>query len=123
MLTVEFRLALAVSFKKKKSAKVLVVEQKNERTQFGRADGLKFTTLEVFDQMGIKDAIMAEAYIPQEVCNWDFLPGSPGGIVRTRMVPDIIPGLDKSREAVLGQGRIEHHLLKRIAKNPNVTVL
>lgn len=97
------RLALANCFNGS-SLKVRLFEKRLTRAKAGRADGLKFLTLEIFDALGIFDHVMSEACRHEEICHWS--PGEDGTLQRLARVPDIVPGLDEPREVTLAQGKI-----------------
>ena len=84
--------------------KVRLLEKRSTRAKAGRADGLKYLTLEIFDALGVHDHVMSEACRHEEICHWSS--GEDGKIQRLAIVPDIVPGLDEPREVTLAQGRL-----------------
>ncbi|KAL9609442.1 MAG: hypothetical protein Q9167_005797 [Letrouitia subvulpina] len=84
----------------------------------GRADGLKFLTLEIFDALGIYDHVMSEACRHEEICHWS--PGKDGTLQRLAIVPDIVPGLDEPREVTLAQDKVEQYLEDNLTRQSSI---
>ena len=82
--------------------KVRLLEKRPTRARAGRADGLKYLTLEIFDALGVHDHVMSEACRHEEICHWSSR--EDGKLQRLTIVPDIVPGLDEPREVTLAQG-------------------
>ena len=95
-----------------------LLEKRLTRPKAGRADGLKYLTLEIFDALGIHDHVMSDACRHEEICHWGS--DEDGNLRRLAVVPDVVPGLDEPREVTLAQGRAsffgpERHIVTFLA--------
>ena len=83
--------------------KYRVVEKKGAIVSAGQADSLKCLTMQIFDSLGIHNLVDEGACRFDEVVFWD--PDDNGGIYRSGIVPDKVPGLKAVREVSLNQGK------------------
>jgi phenol 2-monooxygenase (NADPH) len=82
--------------------RVRVIDIKPGPTPRGRAEGLKSTTLEIFEVFGIGPQIWAEAWRLEEIAIWGPEEDG-GGIKRKQCTEDRVPELGKQREVMLQQ--------------------
>ena len=118
------RLALANWFRAS-DIRVLLLEKKPSTTPRGQAEGLKSTTVEMFESFGIGPQIWGEAWRLEEQAIWGPQKRGDGtsadtGIVRELTIPDKTPELGKTREVMLQQSRVEHHMLQNLKSSPNI---
>lgn len=84
--------------------KFRILERKDTVTGAGHADGLKFLTIEMLHSIGIGDQIKSlSCRVDEEAC---WTSDENGGINRSIVIANIIPGLKEIREVTLNQGRI-----------------
>lgn len=81
---------------------IRLIDIKPEVTQRGQAEGLKSTTIEIFESFGIGNAIWNEAWRLEEIAIWG--PDDNGELCRLAVMPNHIPELGKTREVMLQQG-------------------
>lgn len=79
-----------------------MIDIKPQATQRGQAEGLKSTTVEIFESFGVGNAIWNEAWRLEEIAIWG--PDETGKLCRLSVMPDCVPELGKSREIMLQQG-------------------
>ncbi|KAF1997256.1 hypothetical protein P154DRAFT_606517 [Amniculicola lignicola CBS 123094] len=112
-------LMLATSITRMGAFKIKIVDKRQEATKIGRADGIQARTLDLFENMGLKDKIMV--YRPAliyEVSFWN-LSDTGVGIQRTgtwTSYPDFID-TRYHFTTILHQGRIEKMFIDDIAKS------
>lgn len=83
--------------------KFRILERKDTVTSAGHADGLKFLTIEMLHSIGIGDQIISlSCRVDEEAC-WNL--DENGGLKRSIVIANIIPGLREIREVTLNQGR------------------
>ncbi|ETI22150.1 hypothetical protein G647_06223 [Cladophialophora carrionii CBS 160.54] len=63
-----------------------ILDDKVDRVQTGRADGLHVRTLEILDSFGLANAINEKAYQLREICSWNPDPEDESKIKRTERV-------------------------------------
>ncbi|KAF2759096.1 hypothetical protein EJ05DRAFT_527240 [Pseudovirgaria hyperparasitica] len=114
-------LALANWFHKSK-IRVLLVDKRAHPTLCGQAEGLKSTTVEIFESFGIGSQIWAEAHRLEEIAIWGHSEGVHG-IRREQVMQDKVQELGKPRECMLQQSRCEHHMAHNLLQSKNVTLL
>ncbi|RDL37136.1 Uncharacterized protein BP5553_04569 [Venustampulla echinocandica] len=117
-------LALANWFRSS-NISVRLLDKKPGPTPRGQAEGLKSTTVEIFESLGIGHQVWAEAWRLEEIAIWG--PDSTGGdattsigIKREQVIQDQVPELGKTREVMLQQSRVEHHMLENLSASPNI---
>ena len=103
------RLALANWFRSS-NIRVRLLEKKPDLTPRGQAEGLKSTTVEVFESLGIGHQIWAEAWRLEEIAIWGAEKADDGVITGTKIkreqiMQDRVPELGKTREIMLQQCR------------------
>ena len=101
------RLALANWFRSS-DVQVCLLEKKPWTTQRGQAEGLKSTSLEIFETIGIGPQIWGEVFRQEEQAIWGPQKNADGsaaesGLVRELTIPDKTPQLGKIREVMLQQ--------------------
>lgn len=103
------RLALANWFRSS-NISVRLLDKKSGPTPRGQAEGLKSTTLEIFESLGIGPQVWAEAWRLEEIAIWgpEKTCGDAAtstGIKREQIIQDRVPELGKTREVMLQQCR------------------
>lgn len=90
--------------------RVLLIDKKPGPTPRGQAEGLKSTTVEIFESFGIGPQVVAELWPLEEIAIW--APKNRGarddgselsGIVREQVIQDKVEELGKTRETMLQQ--------------------
>lgn len=100
-MLIAYRLMLANCFNHS-DVKVRILEKKGAIVSAGQADSLKCLTMQIFDSLGVYNLVDEGACQFDEVVFWD--PSDNGGIYRSGIVPDKVPGLKAVREVSLNQG-------------------
>ena len=103
------RLALANWFRSS-NIRVRLLEKKPGLTPRGQAEGLKSTTVEIFESLGIGHKIWAEAWRLEEIAIWGTGKTDDGVITETeikreQVMQDRVLELGKAREVMLQQCR------------------
>jgi phenol 2-monooxygenase len=88
--------------------RVRVLEKKSHLTSRGRAEGLKSTTVEIFESFGIGHRIRAELFRLEEIAIWSAEKSAEGVVVgarieREQVLHDRVLELGKTRETLLQQ--------------------
>lgn len=113
-------LMLAASITRMGSYKIKIIDNRPQRTEIGRADGIQARSLDILRNMGLKRQFMA--YDPgriYEVAFWNASGKKEGGIRRSgtwKSYPDFID-TRYPFTTILHQGRIEKIFLDDLAKN------
>lgn len=113
-------LMLAASITRMGNYKIKIVDNRPQRTEIGRADGIQARSLDILRNMGLKREFMA--YDPgriYEVAFWNVSGKKEGGIRRSgtwKSYPDFID-TRYPFTTILHQGRIEKIFLDDLAKN------
>ena len=102
-----FSLALANWFRSS-NIRVRLIEKKPGTTPRGQAEGIKSTTVEIFESFGIGHQIWAEAWRLEEIAIWGPTKTVEGGIAihgieREQVHQNRVPELGKTREICLQQ--------------------
>jgi len=89
---------------------VRLIEKKSDLNQRGQAEGLKSTTVEIFESFGIGHQIWAEAWRLEEIAIWGAEKADDGIITgteikREQVMQDRVLELGKTREIMLQQCR------------------
>ena len=145
LLTIHLpRLALA-NWLRNSDISVLLIDKKPYPTPRGQAEGLKSTTVEIFESFGIGPQIATESWPLEEIAIWGPRKGGDGakptGIVREQVIQDKVEELGKTRETMLQQGmcrrfavfvatylptnntaRVEHHMLENLLQHKNIKI-
>ncbi|KAN0078969.1 FAD binding domain containing protein [Elaphomyces granulatus] len=101
---------------------VRIIDTKPGPTPRGQAEGLKSTTLEIFEAFGIGPKIWAEAWRLEEVTIWgpEDINGAGGAIKRKQWIENRVSELGKPREVMLQQSRVEQHMLDNLLGSNNI---
>lgn len=145
LLTIHLaRLALANWFRNS-DISVLLIDKKPCPTPRGQAEGLKSTTVEIFESFGIGPQIATESWPLEEIAIWGPRKGGndakPTGIVREQVIQDKVEELGKTRETMLQQctcrrfagfvgtylptnnpARVELHMLENLLPHKNIKI-
>jgi phenol 2-monooxygenase (NADPH) len=84
------------------NVKYRIIEKRHTKLAGGQADGLKCLTLELLHSIGIGSQLESVACRSDEQCCWKA--DETGHIRRFNTIPDVVPGMKKPREYMLGQG-------------------
>lgn len=145
LLTIHLaRLALTNWFRNS-DISVLLIDKKPCPTPRGQAEGLKSTTVEIFESFGIGPQIATESWPLEEIAIWGPRKGGndsrPTETVREQVIQDKVEELGKPRETMLQQcmcrrfaffvatylptnntARVEHHMLENLLQHKNIKI-
>ena len=87
---------------------VLLIDKKPGPTSRGQAEGIKSTTVEIFESFGIGPQVAAESWRLEEIAIWGQKKDEGGGaevagIAREQVIQDKVEELGKTRETMLQQ--------------------
>jgi phenol 2-monooxygenase len=116
-----------------------ILERREGPLKVGQADGVQTRTVEIFDQFGIAEDLLREAYHVLEVAFWapdtttptasaseeDKSGGAGGGgggagIKRTRYAPDKETGISHQPHVILNQARLNALMTGLLGREPPI---
>ncbi|KAM6529412.1 hypothetical protein FALCPG4_007547 [Fusarium falciforme] len=91
-----------------------ILERRPGPLEIGQADGVQCRTVEIFENLGISDALLKEAYHVMEVAFWS--PDEQGQLKRKHVAPDTKVGLSHQPHVILNQARINEMMLQEMIR-------
>ncbi|KAF5594958.1 phenol 2-monooxygenase [Fusarium pseudocircinatum] len=91
-----------------------ILERRPGPLEIGQADGVQCRTVEIFENLGISERLLEEAYHVMEVAFWS--PGDNEGLVRKDLAYDTEEGLSHQPHLILNQARINDLMLQEIIR-------
>ncbi|EXJ58879.1 hypothetical protein A1O7_06309 [Cladophialophora yegresii CBS 114405] len=98
------------------------LDDKLDRVQTGRADGLHVRTLEILDSFGMANAINEKAYQLREICSWNPDPEDDSKIQRTERVRVKEEELGRFCQLGIHQGFIEQNFIDFLQREGRLSV-
>ncbi|KIW67465.1 hypothetical protein PV04_06714 [Phialophora macrospora] len=99
-----------------------ILDDKVERIQYGRADGLHVRTLEILDSFGMANAINQRAYQLREICSWNPDPDDDCKIQRTERIRAKEEERGRSCQLGIHQGFIEQNFIDFIQREGRIHI-
>lgn len=94
----------------------IVLEQRAEPLDFGRADGVQCRTVEVFESFGLAEELVRDAYWVNEVCFWAASAEDGAAIERIGRAGDVEVGISWRPHVILNQARFNEILIESMRK-------
>ncbi|KAG4271486.1 hypothetical protein FPRO04_10926 [Fusarium proliferatum] len=91
-----------------------ILERRPGPLEIGQADGVQCRTVEIFENLGISERLLEEAYHVMEVAFWS--PDGNEGLVRKDLAYDTEEGLSHQPHVILNQARINDLMLQEIIR-------
>ncbi|KAG5773869.1 hypothetical protein H9Q73_011941 [Fusarium xylarioides] len=91
-----------------------ILERRPGPLEIGQADGVQCRTVEIFENLGISERLLEEAYHVMEVAFWS--PDDDEGLVRKDLAYDTEEGLSHQPHVILNQARINDLMLQEIIR-------
>ncbi|KAI7771448.1 hypothetical protein LZL87_010888 [Fusarium oxysporum] len=91
-----------------------ILERRPGPLEIGQADGVQCRTVEIFENLGISERLLEEAYHVMEVAFWS--PDDNEGLVRKDLAYDTEEGLSHQPHVILNQARINDLMLQEIIR-------
>ncbi|KAF4435835.1 putative phenol hydroxylase [Fusarium austroafricanum] len=91
-----------------------ILERRLGPLEIGQADGVQCRTVEIFENLGISERLLEEAYHVMEVAFWS--PDDNGGLQRKDLAYDTEEGLSHQPHVILNQARINDLMLQEIIR-------
>lgn len=91
-----------------------ILERRPGPLEIGQADGVQCRTVEIFENLGLSDALLKEAYHVMEVTFWS--PDEQGQLKRKHVAPDTKVGLSHQPHVILNQARINEMMLQEMIR-------
>ncbi|KAF5972880.1 phenol 2-monooxygenase [Fusarium coicis] len=91
-----------------------ILERRPGPLEIGQADGVQCRTVEIFENLGISERLLEEAYHVMEVAFWS--PDDNQGLVRKDLAYDTEEGLSHQPHLILNQARINDLMLQEIIR-------
>ncbi|KAF5565844.1 phenol 2-monooxygenase [Fusarium napiforme] len=91
-----------------------ILERRPGPLEIGQADGVQCRTVEIFENLGISERLLEEAYHVMEVAFWS--PDDNEGLVRKDLAYDTEEGLSHQPHLILNQARINDLMLQEIIR-------
>tara|TARA_R100000365_G_C2744722_1_gene73495 strand:+ start:1026 stop:2918 length:1893 start_codon:yes stop_codon:yes gene_type:complete len=92
-----------------------IIERRDGPLEVGHADGIAQRTVEVFETLGLAQALVREAYWVNEIRFWGPASEDRSRIVRTGRVPDAPEGQSEFPHVIVNQARMQQYLLDHMA--------
>ncbi|KAI1137625.1 FAD binding domain-containing protein [Hypoxylon sp. FL0543] len=102
--------------------KTRIIDDKNDRVNTGRADGLHSRTLEIFHGFGVAHNIVSRAYHVNEICSWNPDPNNEKEIQRSQRATALPRGLSRFPQVGLNQGTTEQILVDKIKSEGKLSI-
>ncbi|PHH93279.1 hypothetical protein CDD83_8790 [Cordyceps sp. RAO-2017] len=99
-----------------------MLEARDGPLRIGQADGVQCRTVEIFESLGIADALLKESYHVMEIAFWSACSkeseGESGqaGIQRDYLGPDTEPGLSHQPHVILNQARVNEIMMDEVVR-------
>lgn len=91
-----------------------ILERRPGPLEIGQADGVQCRTVEIFENLGISERLLEEAYHVMEVAFWS--PDDNEGLVRKDLAYDTEEGLSHQPHVILNQARMNDLMLQEIIR-------
>lgn len=91
-----------------------MLEARDSPLGVGQADGVQCRTVEIFESLGIADALLKESYHVMEITFWSASNKKEGGIRRDYIGPDTEPGLTHQPHVILNQARVNEIMMDEV---------
>ncbi|KAM0414647.1 hypothetical protein ACHAPT_013506 [Fusarium lateritium] len=91
-----------------------ILERRPGPLEIGQADGVQCRTVEIFENLGLSDDLLKEAYHVMEVAFWS--PEEQGQLKRKHVAPDTRVGLSHQPHVILNQARINEMMLQEMIR-------
>lgn len=93
-----------------------MLEARDGPLRVGQADGVQCRTVEIFESLGIADALLNESYHVMEITFWSASNNTEGGIQRDYVGPDTEPGLSHQPHVILNQARVNEIMVDEASR-------
>jgi len=99
-----------------------MLEARDGPLRIGQADGVQCRTVEIFESLGIADALLKESYHVMEIAFWSAcskegeVGGEQGVIQRDYVGPDTEPGLSHQPHVILNQARVNEIMMDEVVR-------
>ena len=99
-----------------------ILESRQTPLRMGQADGVQCRTVEIFESLGIVDALLKESYHVMEIAFWSACSkdgeaeSEQGGIQRDYVGPDTEPGLSHQPHVILNQARVNEIMMDEVVR-------
>lgn len=94
-----------------------MLEARDGPLRVGQADGVQCRTVEIFESLGIADALLQESYHVMEIAFWSAARSSKEqGIQRDYAGPDTEPGLSHQPHVILNQACVNEIMMKEVCR-------
>ncbi|KAL2400452.1 Phenol hydroxylase [Exophiala dermatitidis] len=113
---------MAAAWASRLGLKARILDDKPDRVQNGRADGLHVRTMEILDSFGLATSIEQEAYKLREIRAWNPDPEDENRIRRTQRVLSREEELGRYHQLGIHQGFIEQSFVNLLEKEGCVQV-
>ncbi|KAJ4253796.1 hypothetical protein NW762_010191 [Fusarium torreyae] len=91
-----------------------ILERRPGPLEIGQADGVQCRTVEIFENLGISERLLEEAYHVMEVAFWSPTDDCP--LQRKDLAYDVEEGLSHQPHVILNQARINEMMLQEIIR-------
>ncbi|KAJ4123397.1 hypothetical protein NW765_006411 [Fusarium oxysporum] len=91
-----------------------ILERRPGPLEIGQADGVQCRTVEIFENLGISERLLEEAYHVMEVAFWS--PDDNEGLVRKDLAYDTEEGLSHQPHVILNQAKMNDLMLQEIIR-------
>lgn len=95
-----------------------LIERREERLEFGHADGVQARSMETFQAFGFANQLSDEAYHITEMSVWKPDPAQPENIIRTALTPDDPMEISEFPHVTISQSRILDFFAESMSFSP-----